>query len=124
VFAIVGASAVAIFNYQKLNHSVVDSCMYALRTNAVAREKLGNEIYFRDRIPWIGGTIDSLHGEVDVTFGVKGTRARGVLRFRCTRPKGEEFFQTDIWTLTMESGEVVDLMEGPNGDPMGGTTSL
>jgi cytochrome c oxidase assembly factor 1 len=124
VLAICAASAAAIFNYQKLNHSVVDSCMYALRTNPLAREKLGREIRFRDRMPWISGTINSLHGEVDVTFGVKGKAAQGVMRFRCTRPHGQDFFQTDIWTLVMDTGEVVDLLNAAQTDPMAATASF
>lgn len=88
---VIGASAAGIFNYQKVNHSVVNSSLFALRMNPVARERLGDEIYFRDRIPWISGTIDSLHGEVDVKFGVKGKSGKGVMRFRCVREPKTEF---------------------------------
>lgn len=80
----------AIFNYEKLNHSVVSSSLYALRVHPTAQEVLGGEIYFANRIPWIRGSIDPMHGVIDVSFGVKGTKDRGKMRFRATsRRKGE-----------------------------------
>lgn len=59
--------------------------MYALRTSEVGRKELGDEIYFRDMWPWIWGEMNQLHGKVDITFGVKGTTGRGVMRFKCER---------------------------------------
>jgi cytochrome c oxidase assembly factor 1 len=136
-----GASAAGIFNYQKLNHSVVNASLYALRMNQIARERLGDEIYFRDRIPWIFGTIDTLHGLVDVQFGVKGKSGKGVMQFRCVRNTGDEFvslsnyyacahgveliwcdtqFRTEVWTLEMETGEKIDLLATASSDPMAG----
>jgi hypothetical protein len=53
--------------------------------NPLAREALGDEIYFRDRIPWIWGSIDQWHGRIDVHFGVKGTRQAGIMRFKSER---------------------------------------
>jgi cytochrome c oxidase assembly factor 1 len=88
---VLGASTLAIFNYQKSSSSVVTSALYALRVNASAREALGDEIYFRDKIPWIFGTIDQLHGRIDINFGVKGTRRTGVMRFKSERNRGMEF---------------------------------
>lgn len=83
--AIVGVSTLAIFNYQKSSSSVVSSTLYALRTNPEARELLGDEIYFRDKFPWISGELNQLHGRVDIGFGVKGTRAKGYMRFKSIR---------------------------------------
>lgn len=79
------ASTLAIFNYQKSSSSVVNSTLYALRTSSRAREILGDEIYFASQIPWIGGEINQLHGKIDIWFWVKGTRARGLMRFRSER---------------------------------------
>lgn len=61
------------------------STLYALRTSEVGRRELGDEIYFRDMWPWIWGEMNQLHGRVDITFGVKGTRGRGVMRFKSER---------------------------------------
>ena len=79
------ASVLAIFNYQKQSSSVVSSTLYALRTNQQAREILGDEIYFAHQIPWIKGEINQLHGRIDVSFWVKGTKGRGLMRFKSER---------------------------------------
>lgn len=87
IFAIaVGASMFGIFNYQKSSSSVVSSTLYALRTSPRAREILGDEIYFAQQIPWISGEMNQLHGRIDISFWVKGTRAQGKMRFRSIRP--------------------------------------
>ena len=79
------ASTLAIFNYQKTSSSVVSSTLYALRTNADARRVLGDEIYFAHKIPWIWGEINQLHGRIDISFWVKGTKGRGLMRFKSER---------------------------------------
>ena len=83
--AIIVASSAAIFNYQKSSSSVVSSTLYSLRTNEQARELLGDEIYFRDRFPWIWGELNQLHGRIDIGYGVKGTRGSGFMRFKSFR---------------------------------------
>ena len=84
---IISASALAIFNYQKSNSSVVTSSLYALRVNPSARAELGEQIYFAHKIPWIWGTIDLLHGKIDIRFAVKGTRGTGEMRFKSLRER-------------------------------------
>ncbi len=86
IFAvIVVASALGIFNYQKQSSSVVSSTLYALRTNPEAREILGDEVYFASQIPWIRGEINQLHGRIDISFWVKGTKKKGLMRFKSER---------------------------------------
>lgn len=82
---IVTVSALGIFNYQKSSSSVVAATLYALRTSEAGREELGDEIYFRDMWPWIWGEMNQLHGRVDIHFGVKGTKGKGVMRFKSER---------------------------------------
>ena len=82
---IITASTLAIFNYQKLNSSVVNSTLYALRTNQEARKALGDEVYFASKVPWIRGELNQLHGRIDISFWVKGTRAKGLMKFRSER---------------------------------------
>jgi cytochrome c oxidase assembly factor 1 len=82
---LLGVSTLAIFNYQKSSSSVVSSSLYALRVNPLARQVLGDEIYFADKIPWIWGSIDQLHGRIDISFGVKGTNGKGTMRFKSVR---------------------------------------
>ena len=82
---LITVSALGIFNYQKSSSSIVASTLYALRTSEVGRQELGDEIYFRDMWPWIWGEMNQLHGRVDISFGVKGTRGNGVMRFKSER---------------------------------------
>ncbi|KAI0439752.1 DUF1783-domain-containing protein [Xylaria telfairii] len=113
--ALIAASSVAIFNYQKLSSPVVASTLYALRTNQRARELLGDEIYFKHQIPWISGEMNQLRGRIDISFAVKGTRSTGVMRFASVRPSARAMFETTEWSLETPDGARVDLLEG--GDP-------
>lgn len=83
---VVGAAMLCIFNYQKSSSSVVSSTLYALRTSARAREILGDQIYFANKVPWIRGEMNQLHGRINISFWVKGSKAQGKMRFRSIRP--------------------------------------
>lgn len=83
--AVMTISALGIFNYQKSSSSIVSATLYALRTSEEGRRELGDEIYFRDRIPWIWGEMNQLHGRVDISFAVKGTKGSGFMRFKSIR---------------------------------------
>ncbi|PWY63524.1 DUF1783-domain-containing protein [Aspergillus eucalypticola CBS 122712] len=112
IFAVVvGAAMLGIFNYQKSSSSVVNSTLYALRTSPQAREILGDEIYFAQKIPWISGEMNQLHGRIDISFWVKGTKAQGKMRFRSIRPDRTSFFRTEVWSLETEDGTVVQLLD-------------
>ncbi|EKG21310.1 Cytochrome oxidase assembly-1 [Macrophomina phaseolina MS6] len=113
---IAGATA-AIFNYQKQSSSVVESTMYALRTHPAAREALGGEIQFASKIPWIRGTIDQLHGRIDISVGVKGKQGKGTMRFRSERRKRMGYFETLEWSLTTDSGRTIQLLDADGPDP-------
>jgi cytochrome c oxidase assembly factor 1 len=88
---VVGAAMLGIFNYQKSSSSVVSSTLYALRTSSQAREILGDEIYFAQQIPWISGEMNQLHGRINISFWVKGTKGQGKMRFRSIRPDRMSF---------------------------------
>lgn len=116
--ALVAASSLAIFNYQKMTSPVVASTLYALRTNARAREYLGDEIYFGQQIPWIRGEMNQMQGRIDIAFAVKGTRAAGVMRFASFRPTAKGVFETTEWSLETADGTRLDLLD--EGDPFRG----
>ncbi|THW19716.1 DUF1783-domain-containing protein [Aureobasidium pullulans] len=115
--AAMAVSTLAIFNYQKQNSSVVTSTMYSLRTNALAREILGDEVYFASKIPYIGGEINQLHGKIDVVYWVKGTRQQAKMRFKSHRPTRMGIFETTEWSLELEDGTLIDLLNATNTDP-------
>ncbi|KAL2116593.1 hypothetical protein VTJ04DRAFT_8761 [Mycothermus thermophilus] len=111
----IAVASLAIFNYQKLSSPVISATLYALRTSPRARDALGDEIYFAARIPWISGTLNQLHGRIDVRFRVKGTKGEGTMRFASVRPTPKGTFETTEWSLEMDDGRVIDLLE--EGDP-------
>ncbi|THZ88578.1 DUF1783-domain-containing protein [Aureobasidium pullulans] len=115
--AAMAVSTLAIFNYQKQNSSVVTSTMYSLRTNALAREILGDEVYFASKIPYIGGEINQLHGKIDVVYWVKGTRQQAKMRFKSHRPTRMGIFETTEWSLELEDGTLIDLLNATNTHP-------
>ncbi|KAK3943508.1 putative cytochrome oxidase [Diplogelasinospora grovesii] len=110
--AIVACAAVAIFNYQKLSSPVVASTLYALRTSKKAREYLGDEVYFKQQIPWISGEMNQLHGRINISFAVKGTKNTGIMRFASHRPSPRGMFETTEWSLETSDGHKIDLLEG------------
>jgi cytochrome c oxidase assembly factor 1 len=113
---------VAIFNYQKASSPVVSGTMYALRTNARAREYLGDEIYFKSQIPLIRGEMNQLHGRIDIRFAVRGSRNSAVMRFASFRPSARGLFETTEWSLETSDGGKIDLLDGedPFREMMGG----
>ncbi|KAK7511179.1 cytochrome oxidase complex assembly protein [Phyllosticta citriasiana] len=114
---VVGGSTLAIFNYQKQTSSVVEATLYALRTNPRVREALGPEIYFASKVPWIWGTIDQVHGKVDIEYKVKGRRQQGTVRFVSLRKDKKGFFETVQWSLTTADGQTLQLLDPDKPDP-------
>jgi cytochrome c oxidase assembly factor 1 len=81
----VTGSCLAIFNYQKSSSSVVASTLYSLRVHPQARALLGDEIQFKHHFPIIWGELNQLHGNIDISYAVKGTKGEGTIRFKSTR---------------------------------------
>lgn len=109
---VVAACSVAIFNYQKSSSPVVSATLYALRTSPKARAVLGDEIYFKHQIPWIGGGMNQMQGTIDINFSVRGTKGTAVMRFASRRPTVKGMFETHEWSLKTEDGQWIDLLEG------------
>jgi cytochrome c oxidase assembly factor 1 len=118
-FAILMALAsLAIFNYQKSSSPVVSATMYALRTHQKAREYLGDEIYYKDRIPIIWGEMNQMQGRINIHFSVKGTRNTGVMTFSSFRESSKGQWETMEWSLETADGKKMDLLQGE--DPFQG----
>lgn len=86
---VLSASALGIFNYQKVNSPIITATLYALRTNPAVRDALGDEVYFGSKWAWIWGSINLVQGRVDVRFRVKGTGQGGLCRFVARRLGGK-----------------------------------
>lgn len=80
---------------------------------------MGDEIYFASRIPWISGELNQLHGNIDISFWIKGTKGMGKVRFVSVRRRRDGFFETLEWSLETSEG-VVQLLGVESGrDPLG-----
>lgn len=120
--AIVTASALGIFNYQKVSSPIVAATLYSLRTNPKVREELGDEVYFAGQWAWIWGQINLVQGRVDISFRVKGTKAKGTCRFRARRTGSRaEMFKTQEWSLALDDGRVLQLLEADGKEPLEGS---
>ena len=94
------------------------------------------EIYFAHQIPWISGEINQLHGRIDISFRVKGTKGRGLMRFKSVREGRMGYvssstpttqarcstnsmlqFETLKWSLEPEGGQEISLLETESRDP-------
>jgi cytochrome c oxidase assembly factor 1 len=115
---IIAVSSLAIFNYQKSSSPVVSSTLYALRVSPKARDLLGDEVYFKHQIPWISGEMNQLHGRIDISFSVKGSKSEAVMRFSSFRTSHKGLFETTEWSLEMPDGRKIDLLDGT--DPFKG----
>ncbi|ROT40250.1 DUF1783-domain-containing protein [Sodiomyces alkalinus F11] len=115
---IVAASSLAIFNYQKSSSPIVSSTLYSLRVSPRAREILGDKIYFKHQIPWISGEMNQLHGRINISFPVKGTRGEAIMRFQSYRLSHKGMFETTEWSLETPDGHKIDLLDGA--DPFRG----
>ncbi|KAL9004465.1 MAG: hypothetical protein Q9188_002718 [Gyalolechia gomerana] len=120
--SVITISALAIFNYQKASSSIVNATLYALRTSEIGKRELGEQIYFRDKFPWIWGEMNQLHGRIDVSFGVKGTKGKGIMRFKSVRRTRMGYFETQEWSLELEDGRKLQLLDERRADPFKNTT--
>ncbi|KAL8679368.1 MAG: hypothetical protein Q9224_000383 [Gallowayella concinna] len=120
--SIMTLSTLAIFNYQKASSSIVNATLYSLRTSETGQRELGEQIYFRDKFPWIWGKMNQLHGNIDISFAVKGTEGRGMMRFKAVRRTRMGFFETTEWSLEMEDGRKLQLLNQVGGDPLKNTS--
>lgn len=97
----------------------MSSILYALRTSPTVRDLLGSEIYFASRIPWISGELNQLHGSIDISFWVKGSKQKGLVKFVSVRRRRDGYFETLEWSLKTEDGQELQLLEIEGRDPMG-----
>jgi len=62
-------------------------------------------------VPWIYGTMDSLHGNIDIWYKVKGSKTSGKVFFRSAREGGRMgVMRTTRWELELDDGTKDDLL--------------
>lgn len=102
-------SCVLIFNYEKTRSPIVNSVLYCLRRSDDAKAALGPNIGFSSSWPWIWGPLNTVKGNIDITFKVKGDVGEGDLHLKASRTSKLVPFDIHAWTLTTADGKVLDL---------------
>lgn len=101
-------SCAIIFNYEKTTSPVLNSVFYILRRNPEVVEKLGEDIGYASSYPWISGELNTVKGDIDINFTVKGEKASGQLYFKASRPDKITPFTVHHWYLKM-GDEIINL---------------
>lgn len=116
VYAVgVTVSCAVIFNYEKTSSPIINSVMYCLRRSEMAKEQLGANIRFKSSWPWIWGTLNTVQGNIDVTFDVRGDQGVGTLRLKANR--SSKFVPFDIHHFVLDTdGKEQDLTKDPSMD--------
>ncbi|KAK9454952.1 cytochrome oxidase complex assembly protein 1-domain-containing protein [Dipodascopsis uninucleata] len=110
-FSVVGVAAVLFLNYERQQSAIVSSTLYSIRRSNAVKELLGSNIRFRDSFPWISGDSDFLHGHVDMSYVVIGSKnIAATVRFKSIRPVRREPYQVVIWEVVTEDGTRLDLL--------------
>lgn len=104
-----------IFNYEKTRSPIINSVLYCLRRSEAAKSRLGANIGFSSSWPWVWGPLNTVKGDIDVEFGVKGDKGRATLRLKATRTLRLVPFDIHHFTLETEDG-MIDLMKDPTFD--------
>ena len=105
-----------IFNYEKTRSPIINSVLYCLRRSDVAKAELGPNIGFQSSWPWIWGPLNTVRGDIDVVFGVRGDSGAGKLRLKASRTLKLVPFHVHHFTLETADGTVLDLMKDPTLD--------
>lgn len=116
VYAVgVTVSCAVIFNYEKTRSPIINSVMYCLRRSERAKTPLGANISFNSSWPWIWGTLNTVQGNIDVTFDVKGDAGRGTVKLKANRSSKYVPFDIQHFILVAD-GREIDLATDPSMD--------
>ncbi|GEQ69189.1 hypothetical protein JCM33374_g2860 [Metschnikowia sp. JCM 33374] len=81
----VTVSCVIIFNYEKTQSPIINSVLYCLRRSEAAKQALGPNIGYASSWPWISGELNTVQGNIDVEFKVKGDTDKAMLKMKANR---------------------------------------
>lgn len=107
-----------IFNYEKTGSPIITSTLYFVRRSKIANERLGDGIDFSSSWPWIKGPLNTVRGNIDIEFNVKGDKGNGTLKLKATRESKMDPFDIHHFVLDIkdEYGNVTsyDLLKDPD----------
>lgn len=109
------ASLAIIFNYEKTRSPITNSILYFLRRLKIARDELGSGIDFTLSWPWISGELNTVKGNIDILFDVKGAKGPATIKLKCNRQLKLEPFHVDHFLL-VKDGQLYDLTKDPDVD--------
>jgi len=101
-------------NQEKLSSSIVRQILRNVRDNPELKELLGDAIrpeptWILNGNPWINGKINTLQGNIDLSFCLKGQKGRGTLYFTSVRKAKGEPFRILRFKVIGDNGTVVHL---------------
>lgn len=110
VYAIgVTVSCAVIFNYEKTQSPIINSVLYCLRRSEAAKQSLGPNIGYASSWPWISGELNTVQGNIDVEFKVKGENEHAMLKLKANRESKLVPFDVKHIYLEFADGRKIDL---------------
>lgn len=98
-----------IFNYEKTRSPIVNSVMYFLRRSQNAKQTLGDGINFKYSWPWVWGTLNTVKGDIDIEFAVKGSENSGTLKLKANRESRLHPFKIHHWILQINDNQKTEI---------------
>lgn len=104
-------SCAIIFNYEKTGSPIINSLMYCLRRSEVAKEALGDNIGYSSAWPWIWGPLNTVQGNIDIQYKVKGDAQGATVHLKATRVSALMPFKVEHLYLEYADGLTSDLLK-------------
>ncbi|KAI9599288.1 cytochrome oxidase complex assembly protein 1-domain-containing protein [Syncephalis fuscata] len=102
------------FNQQRLNSSVMSGALFAVQHDPAVVALLGDDVQLSKQYAWLPrpfvlGTLNQLHGQVDLAFFVEGQQGHGKVYFQSTRGSKTSKWTTQRFELELPDGHRVSL---------------
>lgn len=101
----VTVSCIITFNYEKTRSPITSSTLFFLRRAEISKTLLGNGIDYASSWPWISGPLNTVKGDIDISFAVKGDKNDGTVRLKATRENRTHPFVIHHFVLDVEGKE-------------------
>lgn len=86
-----------------------------MRRLSLVADALGNDIEYALSYPWISGPLNTVKGNIDISFEVKGSKGTGTVRLKATRTLKITPFDVRHFVLETHGKhpQVIDLAADP-----------
>lgn len=101
----VTVSCIITFNYEKTRSPITNSTLFFLRRAEISKTLLGNGIDYASSWPWISGPLNTVKGDIDISFAVKGDNKNGTVRLKATRKSRSQPFVIHHFLLDVDGQE-------------------